>query len=240
MSETQVFMGIFLLIGVILFSKLFCGYICPIGTLTEWLNKLFARFNFSIILKGKLDRILRLGKYVLLFFTAYFTATTSELWCKKFDPYFATVTGFSSDTVLIIGILTIFTVVVLSVLFRFFWCKYVCPLGALSNIFSNILITAPILVIYFGLYLFGIKLHMWLILALCLSGALTEILRYRFFSISPFRIPLIKTPAQPCGNCDNNCPQGIPVSSYEKVNHPDCTLCLDCTKECSGHGSNPA
>jgi len=238
MSETQVFMGIFLLIGVVLFSKLFCGYICPIGTVTEWLNKLFGRFNFSIILKGKLDRILRLGKYVLLFFAAYFTATTSELWCKKFDPYFATVTGFGSDTVLVIGILTIFTVVVLSVLIRFFWCKYVCPLGALSNIFSNILITAPILVIYFGLYLFGIKLPIfWLILALCLSGALTEILRFKFFSVSPFRITIDKNTCTACGNCDDNCPQGIPVSSYEKVTHPDCTLCLDCTKECSGHGS---
>ncbi|HPY00377.1 MAG TPA: 4Fe-4S binding protein, partial [Candidatus Marinimicrobia bacterium] len=139
MNETQVFMGIFLLIGVILIGKLFCGYICPIGTVTEWLNKLFARFKFSIVLKGKADRILRLGKYVLLFFTAYFTATASELWCKKFDPYYAAVTGFGSDTVLLVGILTIFTVVVLSVFIRFFWCKYICPLGALSNIFSNVL-----------------------------------------------------------------------------------------------------
>jgi len=238
MNETQVFMGIFLLIGVILFSKLFCGYVCPIGTITEWLNKLFTRFKFSIVLKGKTDRILRLGKYVLLGFATYFTATTSELWCKKIDPYYATMTGFGSDTVLIIGILTIFTVVVLSVLIRFFWCKYVCPLGALSNIFSNILITAPILVIYFGLYLFGIKLHiLWLILALCLSGALTEILRYKFFSVSPFRIRIDKNTCTACGNCDDNCPQGIPVSSYAKVTHPDCTLCLDCTKECSGNGS---
>ncbi len=238
MNETQVFMGIFLLIGVILIGKLFCGYICPIGTVTEWLNKLFARFKFSIVLKGKADRILRLGKYVLLFFTAYFTATASELWCKKFDPYYAAVTGFGSDTVLLVGILTIFTVVVLSVFIRFFWCKYICPLGALSNIFSNVLITAPILIIYFGLYIFGIKLHiLWLLLALCLSGALTEILRFKFFSILPFRIKINKNTCTTCGNCDDNCPQGIPVSSYEKVTHPDCTLCLDCTKECSSSGS---
>jgi len=236
MNETQVFMGIVLLIGVILFSKLFCGYICPIGTITEWLNKLFARFKISIVLKGKFDRILRLGKYILLFFTAYFTATTSELWCKKFDPFFATVTGFGSDTVLLVGIITILTVIVLSVVIRFFWCKYVCPLGALSNIFSNILITAPILIIYFGLFLFGIKLHfLWLILALCLSGALTEILRFKFFSLTPFRITVDKDTCTGCAQCDDNCPQGIPVSCYEKVTHPDCTLCLDCTKECISH-----
>jgi Pyruvate/2-oxoacid:ferredoxin oxidoreductase delta subunit len=238
MNETQVFMGIFLLIGVILFGKLFCGYICPIGTLTEWLNKLFARFKFSIILKGKLDRILRLGKYVLLFFTAYFTSTASELWCKKFDPYYAVVSGFDSDTVLPAGIATLLTVLVLSVFIRFFWCKYVCPLGALSNIFSNILITAPILIVYFGLHFLGINLHiLWLIAALCLSGALTEMLRFKFFSISPFRVTIDKNTCTACGNCDDNCPQGIPVSSYERVTHPDCTLCMDCTKECSGNGS---
>ena len=44
MSENQLFMGIMLIVGVILFGKLFCGYLCPIGTVTEWLNKLFARF----------------------------------------------------------------------------------------------------------------------------------------------------------------------------------------------------
>lgn len=233
MSETQVFMGIFLLIGVVLLGKLFCSYICPIGTLIEWLNKLFARFKYSVVLSGKLDRILRLGKYVLLFFTAYFTATGSKLWCKKFDPYYATVSGFDTETVLVFSILAILTVVVLSVFIRFFWCKYVCPLSALSNIFSNILITAPILIVYFGLYFFGIKLHiLWLIAALCVSGALTEIFRFKFFSISPFRITIDKNTCIACGQCDDNCPQGIPVSSYEKVTHPDCTLCLDCVQEC--------
>ncbi|MCK4716773.1 MAG: 4Fe-4S binding protein, partial [Candidatus Marinimicrobia bacterium] len=134
MSEDQVFMGIFLLIGVMVFGKLFCGYICPVGTVIEWLNKLLAKFNLSRVLNGLWDRLLRLGKYVLLFFTAYFTITSSELWCKKFDPYYAAASGFDSDVVVWAGILTLLVVLIGSVYIRFFWCKYVCPLGALSNI----------------------------------------------------------------------------------------------------------
>jgi polyferredoxin len=146
MNETQVFMGIFLLIGVILFGKLFCGYICPIGTLTEWLNKLFPVSMFDYPQATR--RIWRLVN-TFAFFHADFTSTASELWCKKSRSYYAVVSGFDSDTVLPAGIATLLTVLVLSVFIRFFWCKYVCPLGALSNIFSNILITAPILIVYF-------------------------------------------------------------------------------------------
>ena len=238
MSENQVFMGLALILSVILVGKLFCGYLCPIGTLIEWLNKLGKRFKLGFFLTGVLDRILRLGKYILLFFTAYFTITASELWCKKFDPYFAAVTGFGPDTVLFWGILTLFAVLILSVLIRFFWCKYVCPLAALSNIFANILITAPIIVLYIILRVAGLNIGiLWLILALCVTGAATEIFRFRFFSISPFKIQIDEDHCTQCGICDENCPQGIPVSSYSKVTHPDCTLCLDCVKGCSVENS---
>lgn len=232
-NENQLFMGIMLIVGVILFGKLFCGYLCPVGTVTEWLNKLCARFKISIVLKGKSDRLLRLGKYVLLYFTAYFTITSSELWCKKFDPYFAGVTGFGPDTVLWAGVLTILAVVIGSVFIRFFWCKYACPLSALSNIFTNILISAPIVIIYIIIRLIGWDLHiLWLILALCVSGALTEIFRYKFYSIPLLRVTINRDYCTNCENCSNACPQGINVHEYEKVTHPDCTLCMDCVKEC--------
>ena len=36
MSMTQIMVGVMLAVGVILFSKLFCGYLCPLGTVSEW------------------------------------------------------------------------------------------------------------------------------------------------------------------------------------------------------------
>ena len=39
MSMAQIMMGVVLAVGVILFSKLFCGYLCPLGTIGEYLGK---------------------------------------------------------------------------------------------------------------------------------------------------------------------------------------------------------
>ena len=238
MNEDQVFMGILLLIGVMVFGKLFCGYICPVGTVIEWLNKLLAKFKLSRVLTGMWDRLLRLGKYVLLFFTAYFTITSSELWCKKFDPYYAAAGGFDSDVVVWAGILTLLVVLIGSVYIRFFWCKYVCPLGALSNIFANYLITLPIIIVYIIIRMIGWDLHiLWLLLALVISGAATEIIRFKFYSVSPLRVKVNKDNCNSCSLCDKSCPQGIEVSKYEKVIHPDCNFCMDCVKSCNTDNS---
>jgi len=233
MSMQQVSMGIVLLIGVILFSKLFCGYLCPIGTVTEWLNKLYSKVGKNITLKGKLDRALRAGKYVLLFFTAHITMTSSELWCKKFDPFYASVSGFDGDVTLWAGVMTIVAVVFLSVFIRFFWCKYACPLGALSNIFQNAIIVIPVIIVFVILRVSGVAIDiMWLILLICIIGAAIEIFRFKFFTITPFKINVDKSTCISCKLCDKACPQGIDVSEYEKVDHPDCNLCMDCVKSC--------
>ncbi len=39
MSMLQIMVGVMLAVGVILFSKLFCGYLCPLGTVSEWMGR---------------------------------------------------------------------------------------------------------------------------------------------------------------------------------------------------------
>ena len=233
MGSQQVFMGLVLVIGVIIFSKLFCGYICPIGTLIEWLNNLYSKVGKTITLKGIWDRGLRVGKYLLLFYTAHITLKTSELFCKKFDPFYASVSGFDGDVTLWAGVLTIFTVVFLSVFIRYFWCKYACPLSALSNIFQSSMIVVPVITLYIILAVVGVKINiMWLVFVLCIIGTAVEVFRFKFYSISPFKIKIDSNACISCKLCDKNCPQGIEVSQYEKVTHPDCTLCMDCVNAC--------
>ena len=70
MSSLQIMMGLVLAAGVILFSKLFCAYICPIGTVEDLLTK--ARMamglkGLEIRRKSVADYILRAVKYALLF-----------------------------------------------------------------------------------------------------------------------------------------------------------------------------
>ncbi len=239
MSATQLFMGVALVVGIILFGKLFCGYICPIGTVIEHLRKLAAKIGLkTITLKGWLDRGLRVLKYGLLYVTAYYSITSSELFCKKFDPYYGVTSGFDVDTVLWWSLTALFIVLVVSVFIRYFWCKYLCPLSAISNIAANVLISIPILVVYLILLWTGVDLHIaWLLGALAVSGAATEIFRYKFYRVTPFKIKVHESQCTNCDLCDTKCPQGIEVHKYETVDHPDCTLCMDCVKACPTSGA---
>jgi polyferredoxin len=184
MTSAQIVMGVILLIGVILFSKLFCSFICPIGTVSEWLGKLGDKFKMRLTIKGITDKILRSLKYVLLFITLYFTLQSNELFCKKFDPYYALASGFDSDVVLLYAIIAIAVVILGSVFIRLFWCKYLCPLGAISNIFKFSLFFVATMGIYLVLLRFGLEIsYVWPLAVACAGGYVIELAgqRSRFF-----------------------------------------------------------
>ncbi|MDP3437740.1 MAG: 4Fe-4S binding protein, partial [Bacteroidales bacterium] len=139
MTGTQIMMGVVLALGVILFSKLFCGYLCPLGWATEYLAKLRKKLKIKeiVINYGTIaDKILRIFKYALLFWIFYTTVSSSELFCKNFDPYYAVATGFKGELTMWMALLAIALFVIGNLFVKMFWCKYLCPLGALSNIFK--------------------------------------------------------------------------------------------------------
>lgn len=80
MSMLQIMMGLVLAVGVILFSKLFCGYLCPLGTVGEWMGRAGKKLHLQVeVPSGSIvDKLLRVVKYVLLFTILYFTLSSSE------------------------------------------------------------------------------------------------------------------------------------------------------------------
>jgi hypothetical protein len=66
MTSMQIMMGAALFIGVVLFSKLFCGYICPLGTISEWIGKLGSKLKIRFNMPRIPDLILRSLKYIRL------------------------------------------------------------------------------------------------------------------------------------------------------------------------------
>ncbi|MDP4175874.1 MAG: 4Fe-4S binding protein [Bacteroidota bacterium] len=234
MGEVQVALGIGLLIGVLIIGKLFCSYICPIGTVTEWLGRLGDKLGVRREMPKFLDRPFRALKYVLLFIAMYFTMTSSELFCKEFDPYFASANLFGNvDTVLYFSIPAFVIAILGAVFFRFSWCRYLCPLGAISNVFLNV-VGAGIAIVLFIIAKVMIPSlsYSWLIGGLVVSGLITELGFMRsFFNPLP-KITRNAERCSKCGLCDKKCPQGIKISQMEKVNHIDCTLCSDCVYTC--------
>ncbi|MBQ8837755.1 MAG: 4Fe-4S binding protein, partial [Bacteroidales bacterium] len=119
MSSLQVMMGIVLTAGIVLFSKLFCGYICPLGSVQDILGKLRnALYIKSLkIRNGSVaDKFLRIVKYALVFWIFYMTVTSSELFCKNIDPYYAIATGFKGEITLWMSIVSICLVVLGSIM----------------------------------------------------------------------------------------------------------------------------
>jgi ferredoxin len=236
MSSVQIVMGLALMVGVLLLSKLFCGYICPLGTFSEWLGKLGEKFKIRFTITGNIDKTLRVLKYALLFVTFYFTLKSSELFCKKFDPYYTITSGFNGEIVVLYATLAVLILVFGSIFLRLFWCKYLCPLGAASNIFKFWWWFLGIMAAYVVANKFGIEMsYVWPLAILTTGGYLLEVFRMRKAGPSLMYITRNEEGCINCNLCTRRCPQGIDVASMTKVNHVDCNLCGDCLSACPEH-----
>ncbi len=234
MTTVQIGMGLALFFAVVIFSKLFCSYVCPLGIFSEFLGKYGQKYKIRYTFRGYWDRGLRIFKYVLLFITLYYTFLSSELFCKKFDPYYAFFSGFDNDVNLTYAIAAILIFTLGAIFIRQAWCKYVCPLGALTNIFALIILFIPIVLIYGFIVWISPLIFSWVVLLsiICISGFIFEAYRMQLFGIPFFKITRQVNFCTSCKKCDKACPMGIPVSEMAVVKHIDCHLCGDCVSAC--------
>jgi len=234
MSTMQIGMGLALVLAVIIFSKLFCSFICPLGIFSEWLGKYGQKFKVRYTFKGLADRLLRVFKYALLFLTFYFTITSSELFCKKFDPYFAFFSGFSSEIDPTYAFVAIFILFAGAFFIRQAWCKYFCPLGAVTNIFAYAIILAPLTLIYIALVWFTPLAFSWIVLLfiLCVAAFILEAFSMKLMVLPFFNVTRTADTCTSCSKCDKACPMGIKVSETVAVKHIDCHMCGDCVNVC--------
>jgi len=238
MTEAQIFMGLALIAGVILFSKLFCSYICPIGTFTEWLGKLGDKLKMRYTISGIADRLLRVFKYGLLFLTFYFTINTSELFCKEYDPFYAIFSGFGHDVVIMYAIPSVIIMILGAIFIRQFWCKYLCPLSAATNIFSYFFVFAGIMIIYLILIYAGVEISwVWPLALICIAGFVLESVTMKGLVFPSFKITRNEVTCTDCEECDYSCPMGIKISTEPTVKHVDCHLCGDCLYACPEKGT---
>lgn len=237
MTTVQISLGILLVMAVFLLGKLFCAYLCPLGYVSELLAKFrrFSKIKEIVVNDGSfLDKILRSVKYILLFVVFYISISSSELFCKQFDPYYAFATGFNGELNMWMSLLAIYLILIGCFFIKMFWCKYVCPLGAISNIFKYLLSAVALVSIYYISFLLGLRWSWQLLLALiCLIGYLSEIF---FRQVKVFPLLKIRRDKKKCidncHDCVKKCPYNIPVNETDVVKHVDCTMCCDCVAEC--------
>ena len=237
MSMVQIVMGIALAAAVVLFSKLFCGYLCPLGTVQDLLMKLRNTIGWrGIVVKNGTvaDKVLRVIKYVLLFWIFYSTATASELFCKNLDPYYAVATGFKGEITLWMSLISVAAVILCGFMVNMFWCKYLCPLGAISNSLKFWVWIVVLAAAYYLLGAVGVNVPWWALLAaFCVVGYLLEILCGKP-RLQVLHIMKNDSKCTHCGLCTKACPYGIDVAGCRAgaVKAVDCTLCGECTAVC--------
>jgi polyferredoxin len=132
------------LISSWLLKKSFCSWLCPVGTVSEYLWHLGQQlFHRSLILPRWLDIPLRSLKYILLAFFVYVVATLDADGLQQFllAPF-----GIIADVKMlnffrhmsVIGIAVIVTLVLLSLMIQNVWCRFLCPYGALMGLVSTL------------------------------------------------------------------------------------------------------
>ncbi|WP_211237942.1 4Fe-4S binding protein [Holophaga foetida] len=138
--------GLFILIAILAISLLlkkgFCGWLCPVGTLSEALWELGRRlFRRNLSLPRWADWPLRMLKYLLLAFflwavlgmdghslDTFLASPYNRMADLKMYLFFARISGLAIGVILVLALL--------SVLVQNFWCRYLCPYGALLGFLS--------------------------------------------------------------------------------------------------------
>jgi polyferredoxin len=142
MHPAAFFLFVTFLAIAFLFRKAFCSWLCPVGTVSEYLWRAGRQvFGRTLRLPRWLDIPLRALKYLLLGFFVWAIGNMSAESIEQFmrSPYgvvadvrmlnFFRYMGESAAIVLAI-------LVIASVLIQNFWCRYLCPYGALLGIAS--------------------------------------------------------------------------------------------------------
>jgi polyferredoxin len=132
------------LISSLLLKKTFCSWLCPVGTVSEYLwklgRKLFRR-NFTV--PRWLDIPLRSLKYILMAFFIYIVVSLSV---EALNDFLVAPFGIIADVKMlnffreigITGLAVLGSLVVLSVFIQNFWCRFLCPYGALMGLVSTL------------------------------------------------------------------------------------------------------
>lgn len=129
----------------LLLKKAFCSWLCPAGTISEYLARLsFVIFKRRIKIPAWLDYPLMSLKYLILGFFVHavvFRMTPAAISYFLESPYnqvadikmlyfFTNISPFGLK--ILIGLL------LLSFVIPYFWCRYLCPYGALLGLLSMI------------------------------------------------------------------------------------------------------
>jgi polyferredoxin len=137
-------LAVIFLLASLLLKKIFCSWLCPVGTVSEFLWKLGRRlFGYNVTVPKWLDIPLRSLKYLLM---AFFLFIVFSMSAEGLNDFMISPFGIIADVKMLnffrhiglIGVGVLVSLGLLSVVIRNFWCRFLCPYGALMGIVSTL------------------------------------------------------------------------------------------------------
>jgi NAD-dependent dihydropyrimidine dehydrogenase PreA subunit len=214
---TAIAMGTFLIFFVVL-GKAFCGWVCPLGTIQEWINRLGRRFNLPHhLLTAKAIQRVRPVKWLILLGLVFLVPILAGMGTAPHsmgNPYCdicpsrIITTLLNADTEQVALKMTDTPSMILS---------------AIANLLT-------------GFVIIGALALRQPFCRICPMLAMNA--TFRHFSLTR----LVKTQndkCEKCGICTKACPMDIPEIHHEhglKAFNEDCTLCGRCAEFCPDDG----
>lgn len=214
---------IFIMIITMLFGRVYCSTICPLGTLHDifiWLSK-----KFRVIRQVKFTKPHNLIRYSILGALILVFCLSSLFLVNLMDPYSLTGKIFSN----LFRPLVYLGNNILSRVFQMFdiYSVYSVPIKVFSwppVVFSFAFLGLIIIIA-------GYK-GRWYCNNLCPVGTLLGI----FSRFSLFTINIEETACTSCGRCAKTCKAGCIDIKEKKVDFSRCVACFDCFKACPEDG----
>lgn len=136
LGSGNLFALISIVILTVFFRRFFCGYICPIGAVSEFLRTLAADFKFKQLqVPPKLDRWLSMIKYLMVPLVLVMTAATVNLFYRNISPCY--LMASINDDIVFSTYVVGFIVLVASFIISMPFCRWICPFAAIQNVFSK-------------------------------------------------------------------------------------------------------
>lgn len=138
------FLVVIFLLSSLLLKKTFCSWLCPVGTASEYLWKLGRKlFHRNFALPKWLDIPLRSLKYLLMAFFLFIVVSMSA---EALNDFMLAPFGIIADVKMLnffrnmglVGMAVMASLILLSVFIQNFWCRFLCPYGALMGLVSTL------------------------------------------------------------------------------------------------------
>lgn len=132
----------------IIFGRFFCGWMCAFGTLGDVLYHISSKvFKVRFKVNEKFDGVFKYFKFVLLAFLIAVVWTFNLSMFKGANPWdaFGVIAAFGKVpdisyalTEFTIGTLLLLAIIAASLFIERFFCRYLCPLGAIFAVVSKL------------------------------------------------------------------------------------------------------